>query len=115
MGNLSWLFATRNGANKCKIDWSKCPELNRYGACILEEMRTENSSSTLQEIAEAFDDSKLFGYLTAQFIKDLITVNKLLTGGDKYMPRLYYEYEGWFQLNYLEFHPGTDVIMIGTC
>lgn len=113
MGNYSYLFATGNGAKRCKIVWSKCKPLKQW---ILKELQEKNKNMTLARFAKKLHDTKFISYLDNEYITDLIEINKHLELKDKkeyYTPRLYFDYEGWNDLYYIEFHPGTEKIFQG--
>lgn len=114
MGNYSWFFGSRNGAKECRIVWATCPPFRSCYMEPLNELREKAESSTVHEIGEAFNDHKLFTYLCKEVVHDLIEVNKRLSGGSEYTPRIYYELEGWSSFNYLEFYPGTETVMTGS-
>jgi len=125
MGNYSWLVATRNGASKCTIDWTGWefpPQITRGSEAyhLTWRMDKENGhypqSNTVQELAESFHDTKLFGYLDNDYIIAFMELCRHMSmpEDDKSFPRIYYEEEGWNRLHYLEFHPGTDIIIWGT-
>lgn len=111
MGNFSYLYATRNGASKCTIVWNQCKPFKTY---LLHELQEKGVTMTLEELGHHLDDTKLIGYLNADYINDLCELSfHLFCGGEPCMPRLYFDYEGWDDLYYLEFHPGTYVVLEG--
>jgi hypothetical protein len=115
MGNYSWLRNMLNGADLCHIHWDKMDPTKIQGNYTLfyeyDTHDVKDRAKTLAEMAERWDDTKLYGYLTnehnialKEFCRCLEPVN--------FFPRLYYEYEGWDRLVCFEFHPGTETILI---
>lgn len=62
-------------------------------------------------MAEALDESKLFGYLTEDMKQALLELNYHLVPYGSY-PRIYFDYEGSDVINCLEFIPGQNNIHI---
>ena len=111
MGNYSHLYATRNGASQCRIHWDQCRPLHTYQLVGLQKIGLE---MTLEELGHTLDDTKLIGYLEPDYISDLREICRHMSvTGEPCTPRLYFDYEGWSELYYLEFHPGTDVVLMG--
>lgn len=66
---------------------------------------------TLADMAKIWNDTKFYGYFDTPYIVSLCEFCRCLEPYDSF-PQLYYEYEGWEQLVCLEFHAGTETIMI---
>ena len=66
---------------------------------------------TLEDVAEKFDESKFFGYMTPEFIEALIEFNIHLVPYACH-PKIYYDFEGEDAVKGLEFIPGTDNLYI---
>jgi hypothetical protein len=113
MGNYSWLFKTLNSPEKCMIDWSKADTSILYKHWFMQDMHTEKRPSNLEEVAHLWNDTKLFGYLTDDYIDAITEFCKCLIPYGAF-PRLYYEYEGYDMLVCFEFHPGTDIVRYST-
>jgi hypothetical protein len=121
MGKLSYLVICNKTASKVQIDWEKVDEekvatvydLKRCKASI-----SDYQPETVSELAEELDETKLFGYLTNDYIEALQEVCMSMycdaTIPDATMPRIYFEEEGRYCLHYLEFHPGTTTVVKGT-
>ncbi len=71
--------------------------------------RCYNKSETLEDVANEFAESKLFGYLSHELINALIEFNLHLQPYGCH-PRIYFDYEGDDAAMGLEFIPGTDVL-----
>lgn len=126
MGNYSYFIVSVNGASICKIDWDNCNFAveTEHSECYhitwlkknLVSLGVDKRPETLEELAKSFDDHKLFGYLDNGYIEAFREVCRHLvmppTVG-KMFPRIYFEEEGFDRIHYLEFHPGTDVVLWG--
>ncbi|MDR3544070.1 MAG: hypothetical protein P4L69_24405, partial [Desulfosporosinus sp.] len=122
MGNYSWLITTMNGADKCEILWDACNFSERVNrrpseAYHITWLKVDPSRpKTVKELAERLHDRKLFGYLDNGYIEAFIEIcrhMRMPEGDNSSFPRMYFEEEGWQRLHYLEFHPGTDVVIWG--
>lgn len=131
MGNFSWLAATRNNATGTRIRWELAdPALLRGNNTLYDCWehrdapdgrwtnhnydRTERRlPRTLAELAEELNDTKLCGYLNAAMIAAFNELSRILEPNGCF-PRIYYEYEGWDEVWFLEFHPGESRINLGT-
>lgn len=129
MGKLSYLVICNGVSSKVQIDWEKIseekvapiPDLKRCEAAI-----PDYQPDTISELAEELDETKLFGYLTNDYIEALQEVclassyepplSKDITDVELQAkrPRIYFEEEGYDCLHYLEFHPGTTTVYKGT-
>lgn len=137
MGNYSWLVATLNGAAQCRIDWDACKFENSwsthsegYHVTSLKDLDPKDPTTTgdtpvdpgdirpdtVEDLANALNDRKLFGYLDDGYVEAFreICRHMSMTDGSRSFPRMYFEEEGWMRLHYIEFHPGTDIVMLGT-
>ena len=115
MGTYSWYITSRNNADTCKINWKSINTDILYKSTVLQSCYEEaHKYPTLQKVAERFDETKLMGYLTHDFIMALMELsNNLIPNGS--FPRIYYEYEGSDTLWCLEFIPGKRVVHMQTC
>lgn len=114
MGNYSWLRASRNAPEICRINWSAMDTTKLFKHWILQdcyEAKDEERPSTLADMAKRWDDTKFCGYFTNEYIEALGEFTRCLMPYNSF-PRLYYENEGWDELWCLEFHPGTTTILI---
>jgi hypothetical protein len=111
MGNYSYLYATSNGAKKCKIHWELCKPFKTW---LLNDLRESGTIKTLDELGHTLTDTKLIGYLDNEYIHDLCELSMHLECDDELStPRLYFDYEGWYELYYIEFHPSKDIVFMG--
>jgi hypothetical protein len=112
-GNNSFLHAVRNNPNECVIDWDSMNPVNLLHHRIkdLREGPVENRPKTLGEMAEVWNKTNFIGYLNKDYIESLKEFCKaLIPYGCN--PRLYYQYEGMYQITCVEFIPGTGIINI---
>ena len=109
MGTYSWFVTTRNNAAGCAINWDAMNTNLLFKSYVLK--RCYKTTTTLQEVAEQFDESKFIGYLTDEFIAALHEFCRNLVPYGCF-PRLYYTYEGDEKLRCFEFIPGSGVITI---
>ena len=112
MGTYSFYLTSRNNAKDCKINWAAMDKNKIFKSYVLQ--NSYESTTTLEEVAKNFDESKLFGYMTQEFIEALIEFNKNLVPYGCH-PKIYYDYEGSNDLVGLEFIPGTEYINIINC
>lgn len=122
MGNYSYLITTNEAAKQCNVRWEDVNPLKLTGrASYIKDMydaEDESQPDTISQIAEMLDSTKIFGYLTNDFIEALQEISKCCvfeaedTTANK--PRIYYEVEDFEHLSYLEFHPGNSKIVVGT-
>lgn len=112
MGNYSHLYATRNGASTCRIHWDRC-QLKSWLSLFPLSINPP-PPQTLEELGRRLDDHKVIGYLDEGYISDLreLSLHGLVCEGEHCFPRLYFDHEGDDDLYYLEFHPGTDVVIL---
>jgi hypothetical protein len=121
MGNYSWLVATRNAADSCRIRWELADVAKLRGGEYNYRLKEEilalpiaERPQTLGALAAVLDDSKFVGYLDAGYIGALQELGRILEpveGGC--FPRIYYEYEGWDEVWFFEFYPGTERVVQG--
>ena len=119
MGNYSWLVAMRNAAESCRIRWELADVAKLRGgnynyrlADICRKPIAERPQ-TLGALAAVLDDSKFCGYLDAGYIGALRELGRILDPSGGCFPRIYYEYEGWDEVWFFEFHPGTERVVQG--
>jgi hypothetical protein len=118
MGNYSYLLYVTNNCKKTLIDISKIPDSgnNDYIYTFSDEFK---NIKTLQDFAEYKNGGKLFGYMTQDTIKTIesISQNSIINNDDKEYennhPRMYFEYEGWDEIYYLEFIVGHSIVNVG--
>jgi hypothetical protein len=122
MGNYSYLITTNEAAKQCKIRWEDVNPSKLTGrASYIKDMydaEDESQPDTISQIAEMLDSTKIFGYLTNDYIEALQEISKccILEAEDTTAnkPRIYYEVEDFEHLSYLEFYPGNSKIVVGT-
>jgi len=114
MGNYSWLFATRNNAKGCRIDWASMNTEKLFRSALLEETYSDSERpDTLEDMAQIFHDTKFCNYLDEDYIVALGEFTRHLIPYGSF-PRLYFEYEGYSAAYCFEFYPGTSTIMMTT-
>jgi hypothetical protein len=121
MGNYSWLLAAINGADACRIKWDMYDVrlfegIGGYDAWHIAEAKRKKAT-TLVDVAHELHDTKLFGYLTDSFILALLELCNCLEmpqGMESCKPKIFYEEEGFDRVHFLEFTPGTRIIVWGT-
>lgn len=117
MGNYSWLRALRNNPEGCIINWNAMNTsklyMNYHLMCEHEKPENERAK-TLADMAHIWNDTKFVGYFDKDYITALQEFTLHLKPYDC-TPRLYYEYEGWEELWYIEFIPGTEIVNYGVC
>jgi hypothetical protein len=113
MGNLSWLQKMMNSPEKCLINWEKANTDKLFKHWLLQDtyLSEDERPKTLADMANVWNDTKFIGYLNNSYIEALIEFNRILEPYGSF-PRLYFEYEGFDELWCLEFHPGTDIILM---
>ena len=109
MGTYSFYLTTRNNAAGCIIDWESMDTKTLFKFRRFEHLY--KTCNNLQALAEGLNESKLFGYFSPEMIEALCELNLHLVPYGCF-PRIYYEYEGSEHIYCLEFHPGTDVVII---
>jgi len=114
MGNYSYLKMVVNNANGCRINWDKANTAKLFKHWLMEDVYKlkDERPETLADMAKKWDDTKFVGYLDNDYIESLMEFCRILEPCDTF-PRLYYDYEGYDQLWYLEFYPGTEKILYG--
>lgn len=122
MGNYSYLITTNEAAKKCKVRWEDVNPTKLTGRAYhikdMYDAENESQPNTISQIAEMLNSTKLFGYLTNDYIESLQEISKCCilevedTTANK--PRIYYEVEDFEHLSYLEFYPGSSKIVVGT-
>jgi hypothetical protein len=104
MGTYSFYLTSRNNAAGCKINWQA---MNRDKLFKFRPLKKSYTIiSNLEELAEEFDETKLFGYHTEELMDAL---NELAKGLEPYgcFPRLYFKWEGANSMICYEFIPGS--------
>jgi hypothetical protein len=96
------------------IDWSKADTSILYKYWSLQDIHEHIKSTTLEEVANVWDDTKLIGYLTDDHVEAICELCKCLIPYGEF-PRLYYECEGCDILCCFEFHPGTKTVLVASC
>jgi hypothetical protein len=135
MGNFSWLAALRNNATGTRIRWELADPARLRGNYTLHDCWEHRDTPegtwrncnygreerrfprTLGELATELSDTKLFGYLGEEMIAAFNELSRILEPTcthDRCFPRIYYEYEGWDEVCFLEFHPGEPRVNIGS-
>ena len=121
MGIESRLLKTNDDARRCLINWKKCSPFN-HG--FFEQIRSdlihdEDDSEyyediTLKQLGNMLGNMRIIGYWTDRHIADLKNISLHLDCGGftNLVPRLYFE-SGSEILYYLEFYPGTDIVILG--
>lgn len=81
-------------------------------ACFDEE---EFKIFSLEDYAKSKHDRKFIQYLTSNSIKTLQIISKYTTSKIEIdnNPKIFYEFEGWNELYYIEFILGTEKIYLG--
>lgn len=114
MGNYSYLVGLRNNSEDCIIDWDNM-NLNNLKSYYIQNEYTkpvEERAKTLADMAKVLNDTKLCGYLDADYIMTLEEFCKHLIPYNCH-PRLYYKFEGWHEIWCFEFIPGTGIVNYG--
>jgi hypothetical protein len=139
MGEYTWLIEATNGAETTTIQWEDIDptKLNHVFKEIrdkamkpveAEAVEAEDEVEvkpvkTVADLGQALDETKLFGYLTNEYIKTLQEVCLHMKSMDEQCcPRLFFKAEGGSSavrhthemLHYLEFHPGTALVILGS-
>lgn len=117
MGNYSYLLHTFN-CKHTQINWDIInPQLEILNGEHYFYPDDTTVLHSLDDLANELNDKKLFGYLTNTYIQilKLICRNTTFTveNTNTKNPKIFYEYEGWDQLYYLEFYIGTERIDCG--
>jgi len=111
MGVYSRVIATMNNVKNCRINWDGIDRSKLRGDWMLNDAFDNRDIQDMEEYAHRLDDSKLYGYLVDDRIIALKELGKnLIPYGC--LPRLYFGCDG--VVFFLEFHPGTEKILIGT-
>ena len=115
MGNVSYLRYVNSSANVVAINWDNVPAKTKT---YLEDSKTDESHplpTTVADLAKCFHDTKFIGYLTEEPLQMLLDISYhgCVKSISKYRPRIYYEYEGFNQINFVEFHPGSRECVLG--
>lgn len=105
MGTYSWYITSRNNAGSCEIFWGS----NIFSHHVLQ--KAYGTLKTLEEVGNAFNECKLFGYLTTELIQDLRYLSFCLVPNGCF-PRLYYSWEGNDDAFCIEFVPGSYNVKI---
>ena len=123
MGNYSYLIYTFNCKNtKINFDsFRKDFEEQVENVCSFEKDTNyglfDEDIKTLEDYANYKNNHKFIQYLTPITIKTLclLSLNTVFTDEtiSKENPRMYFEYEGWDQIYFLEFELGTENIYQG--
>ena len=114
MGNYSWLRKMMNAPERCLINWEKADTSKLFKHWLMEETYSSTDKPiNLAEMAKIWNDTKFFGYFENDYITALCEFCRCLEPYDSF-PQLYYEYEGFDEMVCLEFHPGTETIMVST-
>jgi hypothetical protein len=109
MGTYSFFISSRGNAELCKVDWESIDSDLLFNSSVLK--RCYKEAVTLEDVANQFNESKLFGYLTDGFIYALYEFNfHLIPYGSN--PILYFTCEEGDVAYALEFFPGTYKIHI---
>ena len=103
MGTYSWYLTSRNNAGSCQINWGA----NVYEHHVLKD--AYGSLKTLEEVGRAFDEHKLIGYLNDSLMEDLQSLSASLVPNGSF-PRLYYSWEGNYDMYCIEFIPGSPIV-----
>lgn len=114
MTNKSRLRRTLNNPENCQINWGIANEsliCQHYtlGGCYRTD--PEKRPTVLKEIADIWNNTEFYGFLTREYIVAIKELCKCLIPNGTF-PRLYYEYDNWDMLFCLEFHPGTGVVLL---
>ena len=119
MGNYSWLLKIINGDNTI-IDWKLIiPEINFHNNQFYIDIDDSSKISSITDLSDYLNDTKLFGYLNNNYIKSLCKISlhtKFIDNTKditKY-PKMYFEEEGWDRIHFLEFHPGYEDVYWGS-
>lgn len=113
MGTYTFYLTTRNNAEEYIIDWDSMNTEVIFKFRPLESAYKEKT--TLQEVAEEFNESKLFGYMSWDLTDALFEFNrhiKPIINNTNPPPILYFTWEGANWLYALEFFPGKEKIHI---
>ena len=109
MGTYSFYLTSRNKAKGCIINWDAMDKNKIFKSYVLQ--KSYKTTVTLEDVANNFDESKFFGYMTPEFIDALIEFNLHLVPYGCH-PKIYYDFEGEDAVKGLEFIPGTENIYI---
>lgn len=124
MGNYSYLIYTLNCKNtiidiKKVLDFISNKDNYQHDdwdyASIDENDIKEFKIVSLEDYAKSKHDRKFIQYLTPNSIKTLQIISKYTTSTNEIdkNPKIFYEYEGWDELYYIEFVLGTEKIYLG--
>ena len=103
MGTYTFYLTTKN--NWDSMDTDIIFKFRPFERCYKEK-------TTLQEVAEEFNESKLFGYFSTDLIDALYEFNRHIISNKNSPPILYYSWEGANWVYALEFFPGLEKIHI---
>ena len=111
MGTYTFYLKTKNNAEEFLIDWNSMNTDIIFKFWPLK--RCYKNKFTLQEVAEEFNESKLFGYFTYDLKSALYEFNlNIIPNINNKNPISYYSWEGDNSAYALEFFPGTEKIHI---
>ena len=129
MGNYSYfIYAfnckhTKINIGKLKEAVKEIDDIKIYGSddywdyAMINEEEKEITCLSLEEYADMKHNTKFIQYLTPRSIKTLMLISLYTEFTDeaenKENPRIYYEYEGWDELYYIEFELGTENVYYG--
>lgn len=123
MGNVSYFRYANGSAETTIIHWADVPTKTKhyledsYLPLRDDEAKTDSFPSTIAKLGKCFHERKFISYLTEEPLQMLLDITyhgcRKDDDNTKSNPRLYYEFEGFNQINSIEFYPGTRECVLG--
>ena len=109
MPNRSHFYGANKGAHRCLLVWDDSID----GDDLPFSFNADDGTMIVADLGHRFHDWKLIGNMDT-FGSGLKRLSLHMKGFEEYgNPRLYFTYDGDDDLHYIEFTPGTDVVMLG--
>lgn len=116
MGNYYILINSANNPELCLIHWDLLDSNKLIGEDYLfmeSQKDHEFRAKTLADMAKIWNDTKFIGHFENEScIRAMKEFSKALVPYNKY-PRLYFDFEGFDTLTYIEFIPGMTYLKFG--
>ena len=121
MGNYSYLLYMLNAKNAIIDKDTLMKKINADNSedYIYTWSDDFKNVKTIEDLANYKHDQKFIGYITPETINTLCKISLYTKYNEQQEdktqhPRIYFEYEGWDEIYFIEFHLGTEKVLCGS-